>query len=111
MFAFVCLHYPCFCFQYVIRDKQLLIKSSLVITVVVVLFFVQSFVTGLYLDIGMFSTICNFFVFTGNKQPHRRHEISAKFMIRKLYTFDSIPCTRRAPIDTILLLTGFALDK
>ncbi|KAJ7327765.1 protein kinase [Desmophyllum pertusum] len=38
--------------KYVIRDKVLLMKSSLVITLVIVLFFVHSFVTGLYLGIG-----------------------------------------------------------
>ena len=49
-----------FWFQYVIRDKGLLMKSLLVIGAVVVLFFVQSFVDSIHLDIGLF-TICYIF--------------------------------------------------
>ena len=50
------------CFQYVIRDKGLLMKSLLVICAVVVLFFVQSmpFGHGIHLDVGLY-TICYFF--------------------------------------------------
>ncbi|XP_020604072.1 P protein-like isoform X3 [Orbicella faveolata] len=38
--------------KYVIRDKMLLMKSSIVITLVIVFFFIHSFVTGLYLEVG-----------------------------------------------------------
>lgn len=43
--------------KYVIRDRELLAKSSFIIIAVITLFFIQSFVSGLYLDVGWIAVL------------------------------------------------------
>ena len=47
-------------FQYFIRDRVLLVKTSIVIVSVIVLFFVQSFVETLDLGVGKFGAFQKF---------------------------------------------------